>query len=492
MSRKLPFEEAFNRKMNELPTPNEDKHWQQMKQLLDEKEKRRAFFFFRNYKVLGGAAIMLLLLFSWLLFSPGKETNDHNLQSKIVQKQSTSKSKEPDHEATVSQQKKSGTFISKDTINSSSEAPNRDNKTRFKNNTKSNQIKQNSVANTQDFNRENKKHHNKNSTLKTSENGLLQTNERRKNNHNIKQPVTTSAWQDSVDKYKADSINDHSSQIQAGIEKNDVLGKDKTTQKDTANSNQIVVAKDSLQHKKRDSTQTAAQIKVSVAKHKLYFVDAGIQVKQQVPLGNQKISSYNYNGDKNLFTDYIPSVYIKFEKNKRWFLQGEFSYASPRLVKPFSYSQASKVNYVQSTVTTTATYLQKTFYSEIPLSFNLYIQPDWSVGAGAMYSWFHGAVTNQQTITKNAQSGLQADISQMESIKGFTDSFLYKSQTSLLLQVGYTKEKWSFQLRYIKDLQPFISYTFPDGRINDKRNASLEFLIGYRLFRSSKFNLKKH
>ena len=72
MSRKLPFEEAFNRKMNELPTPNEDKHWQQMKQLLDEKEKRRAFFFFRNYKVLGGAAIMLPAVVFMVTFFAGE------------------------------------------------------------------------------------------------------------------------------------------------------------------------------------------------------------------------------------------------------------------------------------------------------------------------------------------------------------------------------------------------------------------------------------
>ena len=98
-----------------------------------------------------------------------------------------------------------------------------------------------------------------------------------------------------------------------------------------------------------------------------------------------------------------------------------------------------------------------------------------------MYSWLHGAIAEREVSIHNVETQQQSISSRIEPIKGFTDSFLYKSQTYLLLQTAYQLHRFSFALRYTKDLQPYIKYTLPDGMVADKKNWSLEFVLRFSL-----------
>jgi hypothetical protein len=82
------------------------------------------------------------------------------------------------------------------------------------------------------------------------------------------------------------------------------------------------------------------------------------------------------------------------------------------------------------------------------------------------------------------QTGVQTIARQIKPVEGFKDSFLYKTQVHLLLQTEYEWKRFSFGLRYLKDLQPYIKYTKPDGDINTKKNQALEFVVRYRLWQS--------
>ena len=68
--------------------------------------------------------------------------------------------------------------------------------------------------------------------------------------------------------------------------------------------------------------------------------------------------------------------------------------------------------------------------------------------------------------------------------KSFTDSFLYKNQANLLLQTGYSLNKWSVTLRYKHGIQPYIKYTLPSGATANRENSSLELNIGYRFIKT--------
>ncbi len=254
---------------------------------------------------------------------------------------------------------------------------------------------------------------------------------------------------------------------------------------------QAIIQKDSLQKViHSDSSKIAVKTNITIKKHKSIFIDGGIQLQQQIPLGTQKVTAYNYNGNKNRLLDYIPSLYIRLEKQEQWFLQAEFDYASPYNVNKIVYSQHTQTNYTYSTITTINNRLQKVFYSQLPVSFHYYIQPHWTVGAGVAYNWFRGAVMQQTTDVQNFQPHTQTLSHQMIPVKNYTDSFLYKTKTSLLLQTNYVNKRWTVGLRYWQDVQPFIKYTLPDGTIDNKRSSSLQLLVNYRLFRET-LKLKK-
>lgn len=219
--------------------------------------------------------------------------------------------------------------------------------------------------------------------------------------------------------------------------------------------------------------------------HRSFFIQAGAGVQQQIPLGGQKRVAFNLNGRKNPLSDYIPSFFVRLEKERRWYVQAEFSYASPKLVKGFSYSRQTRTDSAFRTVTTNLL-LKKVFYRELPLSFNYYLRPNWSAGLGATYSWFHGAITEKQTATRDPQTQAGAVDKQIVPIEHYTDSFLYRSHSYLLLQTNYQWQNLSLGLRFSGDMQPYIKYTLPDGAVTDKRNWSLELLLRLGLWKSRK------
>ena len=215
------------------------------------------------------------------------------------------------------------------------------------------------------------------------------------------------------------------------------------------------------------------------------FISAGVGVQQSIPVGGQKQVSFNLNGQKNLFSDYIPSLFLRLEKDRTWYLQAEFSYATPRLVNDFSYSRQTRTDTAQTI--TTNLLLKKVFYRELPFSFNYYLHLHWTVGAGATYSWFQGAITEKQTATRNLQNQMNSVAKQIVPIERYTDSFLYRSHSYLLLQTNYQWQNLSLGLRFSKDVQPYIKYTLPDGTVTDKRNWSLELLVRLGLWKSTGF-----
>jgi hypothetical protein len=137
-------------------------------------------------------------------------------------------------------------------------------------------------------------------------------------------------------------------------------------------------------------------------------------------------------------------------------------------------------------LTTTTLRLKKTYYHQLPLTFNYYIKPGWSVGIGGMYSRFYGAVTEREVRNTNVQTQAETVTKQITRVQHFTDSFLYKTQVHLLLQTDYRWKRFSFGLRYTRDLQPFIRYTMPDGKLSAEKGQSLQFIVRYRLWQSVK------
>ncbi len=244
--------------------------------------------------------------------------------------------------------------------------------------------------------------------------------------------------------------------------------------------------KDSASHSK-DTTKAAeplvagneAKNKKARKKNGLLF-SAGAGLQQAIAFNGQQTSSYNLNGRQNRLSDKIPSVYLRLQKG-RWFLQGEFFYNLPQAVEAFSFSQKTAYNVTASEVRTEIFTIQKLYYHQLPVSINYFLLPQWSVGAGGTYNRLAGAVTEQQTSLKNVATGSESVTTRVVPVKGFRDSFLYRSNAGLLLQSDYHWKRFCLGLRYTEGLQSFIKYTRPDGAVLDEKAQSLQVVLRFRI-----------
>ncbi len=469
MNDKLPFEDSFERNINNLLPGNEDASWQKMNDLLEEKDKRRPFAWINVYTVCG-CLIIAALAGIWMeLF----------YQHKTKQNQTA-----------ISAKNKAATQLSIKEKNKASQISNRYDQLRDKVADKGKSvhtladlnayvisINRGLVRQHINYIQTKKTHYTRVYRIITSDSISDANNKVLPNNMVTK---TLDSVQFNRSKNKTNQI--------ALINKENIQ-----TLPQNAGNTDTIAAVDTSSRKKpfnTDTTSLAKQTKHVVKNRKQFFIDAGIQLSQSLPFYGEQLSLYNYNGNKNLLSDYIPLVYMKFEKNRRWFVQAEFAYASPQVVKPFSYVRKTNVDYIHSTVTIANNYLLKTYYTQIPVSLNFYLKPNLFIGVGAKYGWFHGAVTKQETVINNIKADSQYTNMHVIPIKAFTDSFLYKSQTAFIFQTGYTWRRWNFSVRYTNAFQPFISFTLPAGAIDNKRNSSFQFLIGYDLFKSKEVNAR--
>lgn len=213
---------------------------------------------------------------------------------------------------------------------------------------------------------------------------------------------------------------------------------------------------------------------------KRFTLSGGLGLQQQIPIMGQTSVPYNYYGRKNSVSDYLPSAYLRLQRNGKWFLLGEFRYGAPQALHEFSYSRKTELD--TSSVTITTLRLKKTYYHQFPLSFNYFVKPSLSVGTGVVYSRFFGAVSEREVRNRNLQNQTETLSKSIVQIKEFTDSFLYRSQVHVLFQANYDWRRFSFGLRYTKDVEPYIRYTQPDGMINQRKNQTLQAVVRFTVF----------
>ena len=112
--------------------------------------------------------------------------------------------------------------------------------------------------------------------------------------------------------------------------------------------------------------------------------------------------------------------------------------------------------------TTTSLTLKKSFYHQAPLTFNYYIRPNWSAGAGLIWNKFYGAVADREVIKQNGQ---QVDTLSKGIIffKSDSTSSFSKSYFQALIETEYKWKRFYFGARYTFGLQPYIKFSLPAG-----------------------------
>jgi hypothetical protein len=456
MNKKPTYEESIEEQFNELPLPDEEQSWQKMRQLLEgDDDRRRVLPPFSLSSCTGwGLLFIALLAATWLLLRQKKDNTVARQPGTVAQKapaparedQTVGKNRMP-YQGKVHP--------------SGSDVPGQGKPVQ--------NIEQPALVNKQP------------AATPVSGAGPLVTTKRMSTGRSS-HPKGNTAAQSNAPAMAGGMIRSSKNGMLYFIPVPSDFGTSRVT--DSAIRVQAGTVKAIVKADSTGSAQTAVAGTGKTKKKQLWW-SAGLGVHQQIPVGGQTGTAYTYKGNTNPLIDYIPSVYINLHKGQKWFIQGEFQYGTPQSVSDFSFSQHTKYDTAATTVTTTTDQLEKTYYHQLLLNFNYYLRPNWSIGLGGAYSRFHGAVTEEEAEATNVLTGAQTFARKIKPIEGFKDSFLYKTQVHVLLQTDYQWKRFSWGLRYLKDIQPYIKYTKPNGDINTKKNQALELVIRYRLWQSS-------
>jgi len=234
----------------------------------------------------------------------------------------------------------------------------------------------------------------------------------------------------------------------------------------------------------KNKTTTADSSK---AKKKYYFA-AGIGMQQLMPIDGQTGVPYSASGRKGTLGDYIPSVYARFVRKDTWFIQGEFKYGAPQSVKELTYSSATRIDTNPQGLDVrviTARHLKKTYYHQLPFSIHYYPVRGLSVGAGVVWNKFVSAIYEESENSFTFVTQQDTTISQIKRADRNTNGGEFAtSYFQGMAELQYQWRRFTAGARYSFGLQPYITYTIANQPERNERNKALVLLLRYEIWRS--------
>ncbi|MFT3981312.1 MAG: hypothetical protein QM687_12630 [Ferruginibacter sp.] len=244
------------------------------------------------------------------------------------------------------------------------------------------------------------------------------------------------------------------------------------------------VVKKQIPEKKKDTTSSVADSSSEKEKKHRWTWAAGLSLYQPLYINGESSVPFNQYGRKNLVTDYIPSVYLRLYRDKKWFIHSEFRYAAPQAVKGFEYKK-ELIDSAGMQLRTNIYQLKKTYYHQVPLSFNYYVLPGLSIGAGVIYNRLTGAVANLDKYMRI--SAVTDTLLSSEIINDKNDGRFVKNNFQWSAQAEYNWKRLFLGLRYSRDIKPYINYIDPEMGIGKNKYAqAFNIYLRYELWRSRK------
>lgn len=460
------YEHEAAKQLSDLPVPDENMAWEEMAKLLDDDKPDRPVVpvWLKSGCLLWGLVFLLVSLTAGWYFFVNKNKQD------IAEQEKTTQSITPQVVKNVGKDKRVGVTVS-DTVNADDSLKKIDSVT------------------------ENTNHHDQISNASAAKSHVSITNSVASNDEDSKIRTHTkgSREQKFAKKRKPQRKNGrHKIKVSApGTDEDNDLSmyalKKDVDSLSIAKSTAIADTSGDLKKKenkadtiKKIVPDTSIATKTPDKPSKKYFFNLGIAVFQPFAINGESAVPYSRNGRKGSLTDYIPSLYLRFNREKKWFLQSEFRFGVPQFSRSYTY-RTEKID----TVTLASYQLKKTYYHQVPVSFNYYILPGLSIGTGIMYSRFSTAVSEER-ITRDVGAAADSLIS-TGIIRDRTDSNFTKHNFQWLAEVQYQWKRFSFGARLSQDLKPFIRYTDQvSGTPVSKKNMAFNVFVRYELWRSKK------
>lgn len=205
-------------------------------------------------------------------------------------------------------------------------------------------------------------------------------------------------------------------------------------------------------------------------------------LKQNLPLGNQKFFGYNFSGNRQIFTDYIPFIQLKYMSAKKWKGMLEFSFAAPQFDDGNVYYRKSTFLAASDEIKRVEYKIEKSYAHELLLGIEYKIYKGWWMGGSIGYSKLFKVLT-QRSVTAYDEHNDQRSISSEIISSASRDSFFYSGRMTSFIQAGYEWKKWSVGLRYKADLQPYMIYTTPEGQQRKRTYSAAQLFVTYRFWK---------
>jgi hypothetical protein len=479
MSERLTYEMQLQQQWIDLPLPDENLAWADMKRRLEEEDDRPVIAWWRRGCVVWSVLLLTLLAIGWWWFRPEKWFT---------------KSTQPEiHQQEQQQQDKQGGNNSDsnsmgDTKRNNTPLVQKDNITDDKVDINGRPSFENSIPGKNRISESN----DRTSGSEKDDITAIQKSQRRtslRTNSAAAYSVTTGGGNPKRKPPVPVASNNPSS---PGITDNKVVNtviSNDTLPADPIATGPAIVKEDTIKKEEEPEEKPAPIAKTDSSKKRKISFSAGIAVHQQIPLAGQKFTPYSASGRKFSLADYLPSVYFRINKENKWFIQTEFRYGAPQYTKEIEYRNYDKPDTIGQVpmMTNTKATVKKTFYHQLPITFNYYVLPNLSIGAGIAWNKFSSAISDQLKVRLNNAGQPDSVITEATGLmKVGRDSVFSSSYFQAVLEAQYKWKRFSFGARYMAGLQPYIKFTLPGGARQEERNSSLQIFIRYQLWRSGK------
>lgn len=481
MNEKLPYEEIFHQQLKDILLPDENMAWVDMKHRLQEEDDDPAIAWWRKGCILWGIIFTALLGVGLYWYYSGNKPKQNLKQNEIQENIPTLRKGD-----TVSK------YIGQDKLNSKkpdSTLPFSDSIT----NTSNNYL----LGKEKKYTRKSqklllKKYEGNSSNSKKQirryiKNNSVTTHPIKKKKEHIKDAFISG--KENYISYERDSVRNMTGKVQ--ILSDTISGKVDTLHiyHDTAFiiSNEVKLPGDRIKDSAFKKTITEDSSKKDPSKQNKISFSTGLMLYQQVPINGQTLTPYNSLGRKGTWRDYIPSLYVRINKSDKWFIQSGCMFGAPQNNKAMVFDKKIDSVPFSSKIQTASTSIKKTYYHQVPLTFNYFITPNWSLGAGIVWNKFYSAVTEQNTIQHDFISGADSIITQnFISSRTKADSNFSKSFFQGVIETAYKWKRFSFGMSYAQGLQPYIKFKLPGEAEKKEKNSSLKIFIRYEFWNSKK------
>lgn len=209
----------------------------------------------------------------------------------------------------------------------------------------------------------------------------------------------------------------------------------------------------------------------------------GFSLPLAFPLGDQKALSYNFNAGANAVSDYIPAPHVQYRLNKKTYLQSELQFISPQYIRPILLYE--KRHSMGNYMVYNSTYARKLYYFNLPIGIHHSPFENFYLGTGLQFSTLLSGVGLHEETKRNMSGQPIALLSEKyDRLSGnYLSDRMNMTEIRLMLEANYYFNKFTFGLRYNQAFNNYVDFRIdPMSPYTFDKNKALQFYLRYNLF----------